>query len=275
MDTEKRSLLISMALGDGYVQVRKRLNRGKYPYESRELAVTHGPQQEAYCRWKAKRVSWALGGRQINVHRYKSGPGNAYECFKFTVSHPYFKQIKNMLYVGNKKVITREVLDRLTDEGVAIWYMDDGSARKHINRHGWVSSVQTQIATQCTKLEAEEIQNWFAEKYSIDFNIRYDRGGNQYYMECNTEASRKFAKIVLPYIPECMAYKITHVSNLSSQERQLPISKCKECDAPIYELKRKHLCQACYARQYYPKVRARMGKDIVRPYGKRTVRSAV
>ena len=43
--------------------------------------------------------------------------------------------------------ISRAVLDKLTLRGIALWYMDDGSARRNYNNHGQVTSVATEIAT--------------------------------------------------------------------------------------------------------------------------------
>jgi len=273
MNVDKRGVILGMALGDGYVQVRTRYN-GRTPYESRSLRVLHGAGQRAYCEWKAKRLGWALGGRQINVTSVKNGPGGRYTAYQFTVSHPYFGQVRKWLYPNGKKLITRRVLDMLTPEGLAIWYMDDGSARKNVSSSGFITSVSTNIATMCSEAEASVIIDWFKDRYGIDFKMRCKKAcseGHQFFVECNTKASQEFASIIAPHVPEAMLYKLAHVAALESHECQTPVSQCA-CGAPIHANRRKGKCDACYARERYARGRA-AGDDIVRPDGNETVRS--
>jgi len=246
VDVAKRGVIVGMALGDGYVQVRQRLQRGKYPYEQRSMKMVHGPMQRAYCEWKAKRLGWALGGRQINVTKVKNGPGGRYDAYHFTVSHPYFGQLRRWLYPEGKKRFTRRVLDMLTPEGLAIWYMDDGSARRNLNKEGFVSSVATSIATYCSEVEARVIVEWLDETYGVKFSPRFDKRIGSYYVQGNTTASREFVGVTAPYIPECMKYKLSHVAMLSSHERQAPIGVCAGCGETLYDARRKGLCVQCY-----------------------------
>lgn len=249
---------MAMALGDGYVQVRTRYNRGKYAYEQRSLRVCHGADQRAYCEWKATRLGWALGGRQINVTPVRAGPGGRYQQYHFTVSHSYFGQVRRWLYPEGRKTITEKVLDMLTPEAVAIWYMDDGHARRNVNKDGFVKSVSTNIATMCSEAEAELVIDWFRQRYDIVFRKRCKptcSEGHQFFVETNSEGSKKFASLVMPYIPDCMLYKLGHVADVHSQERQTPVGKCTECDRKVYSNRYRGLCSICYSRNYYRKVR--------------------
>lgn len=254
MNRNKRAVLVGLALGDGYVQVRKRLNRGKYPYTASSINISHSPQQRAYCEWKAKRLSWALDGRKVNVHRYDGvGPGKRYSEYRIGVSHTYFKQIRGWLYPGGKKTITPRILEMLSPEAIAIWYMDDGHARRNVSSDGFVSSVASEIATMCSEEEVEAIQHYFMMTYGIEFRKRYDKrfsSDKAYYIQVNTAMSKEFIGLVGPYIPECMAYKMAHVATCISQERQTPVGRCAECDTDIYDNRRKGLCIRCYSRQY-------------------------
>jgi len=271
MEVAKRGVIIGMALGDGYVRVRIRKNPSTgTEYEERVLRVLHGPNQRAYCEWKADRLSWALGGRHINVTKVKNGPGGNYTAYQFGVQHLYFGQLRRWLYPNGKKLFTRKVLDMLTPEGLAIWYMDDGSARRTTNKTGFVTSVSTDIATMCTEVEAVTICDWLKDRFDLDFNVRCNKRcapDKQFYIQANTASSRKFAEIIAPHVPECMLYKLAHVAAYDSHECQTPVSSCT-CGRPIYANRRKGMCDTCYGRERYQRLKA-AGDDIVRPNGKR------
>jgi|TARA_R100001530_G_scaffold51081_1_gene37927 hypothetical protein len=270
MNSEKRGVIIGMALGDGHIQVRQRLGQGKYPYESRTMRVLHGESQRLYVEWKAKRLGWALGGRQINVTKVKNGPGGRYSAYQFGVSHPYFGQVKRWLYPGGQKRLSGQVLDMLTPEGIAIWYMDDGHARRNTNKDGRVTSVATNIATMCSEEEVEQVIQWFIENHGIAFKKRCKKTcspGSQFFIEANTEESKKFGRLIEEYIPEPMLYKLSHLSDMRSHECQTPVGECRECNSVIYEKRRGGLCTACYSREYYRNVRRHA--DGRKPHGSR------
>lgn len=251
MDKRKRAVIIGMALGDGYVQVRTRYN-GNSPYQSRTMRVLHGPQQKAYCEYKAKRLGWALGGRQVNVTKVKNGPGGKYDAYQFSVSHPYFGQVRRWLYPNGQKRFTAKVLDMLNNEALAIWYMDDGSARKNTNSSGFVSSVATDIATMCSEQEAHEIAAWFHDTHRIEWKVRRKKNApdhSAFFIQCNTAGSHTFASLVTEHIPDCMKYKLSHVALANSHERQTPTGNCLECGDSIYDNRRKSLCVRCYTQQ--------------------------
>lgn len=268
MEAAKRGVIIGMALGDGHVRVRRRI-RGNSVMEERCLRVLHGPQQRAYCEWKAKRIGWALGGRNVNVTKVRNGPGGKYTAYQFTVGHKYFGQVRRWLYPNGKKLFTRRVLDMLTPEAVAIWYMDDGSARRNIDSQGYTTSVATDIATMCSEAEAVTISDWFVYRFDVRFKVRCNKHcteGQQFYIQANTADTRKFVEIIAPHVPECMMYKLAHVASFNSHERQTPVSVC-ECGTTLYANRRKGKCSACYHRKRR-QGKAAGGDDIVRPNGK-------
>lgn len=269
MNVDKRGVIVGMALGDGYVQVRQ-------PYRKVicTLRILHGSNQRAYCEWKAERLGWALGGKQFNVTQVKNGPGGRYAAYQFTAADPYFGQVRSWLYPNGKKTFTRRVLDMLTPEGLAIWYMDDGHAQRFTNTKGFVSAVSTSIATMCSEAEVMVVCDWFKARFDLNFKIRFRKSGTpgkQFFIECNTGESHKFASIVAPHIPESMLYKLAHVASLNSHECQTPVAFC-DCGNSIYAHSRRGgLCLSCYSRNKTRERRARLaatGDEIVRPNGK-------
>lgn len=253
MDKRTTGALLGMVLGDAYLNVRERLQSGKYPYISSEMRVLHSVQQRAYCEFKCSLVNKLLD-RSASVQIVKNGPGGKYQAAHFSVSHPYFKLLKSWAYPGGKKTFSQLVLDHITPEGVALWYMDDGHARRNLNKDGRVSSVATSIATCCSEPEVDVICRWFRDVHKIMFKPFREGGG--WSVQANTENSRMFAHLVQPYVIEPMLYKLSHVADLNSHECRASIGKCA-CGATIYDLRRKGLCTACYSRRYYREVMKR------------------
>jgi hypothetical protein len=250
MDKRVQGVILGMVAGDAYLNVRERLRDGKYPYVSSEMRVLHSTQQQAYCEFKCALMNKLLG-TNASVTLVSNGPGGKYKAAQFSVSHPYFKLMKNWCYPEGRKMFNQLWLDHMTPEGIALWYMDDGHARRNLNRDGQTSSVATSIATCCSKAEANLVCDWFRGVHKIGFKPFREKGN--WSIQANTAETRQFVHLVQPYIVEPMLYKISHVADLNSHECRAPIGKC-ECGARIFDMRRKGLCTACYSRRYYREV---------------------
>lgn len=247
MEASIRGVLVGMVLGDGYINTSN---------NKRELSVLHSVSQRDYCEHKAALVKKCLGG-SFSVREYANGPGGRYRAVKFVSSHRYWSNLKDWCYPGGKKTYTRKVLDMLTPEGIAIWYMDDGNARRNVNKKGWVSSVATNIATCCSESECLTIVDYFREVHGIEWKIRCMKKRDAsvaFLIECNTSESRKFVSLISPFVIPSMLYKIAHVADLNSHECRTSVGKCAKCDADIFEFRRTGLCPTCYSRKYYREV---------------------
>ena len=137
----------------------------------------------------------------------------------------------------------------------------------------------------CSEAEVMVICDWFQNRFGITFNTRCKKTcapDKQFFIECGTEESKKFASIIVPHIPESMLYKLAHVATLESHECQTPVENCTECGGTVYDNRRGGLCVRCYSRRYYREVRReregrtlapngfyiKAGDEIVRPNGK-------
>jgi hypothetical protein len=264
MNDEIRGAVIGMVYGDGYVNT----TGGKH-----ELVVTHSLTQADYCEHKAARLRKYFG-RDFKLCKYKNGPGGKYWCLKFACSHPYMTQVRSWTYPGGKKYFLKRTLEMLTPEGLAFWYMDDGSCHRNIDPKGWTTSVSSTIATFCSLIEAETIVEYFRREHQIEFKIRCKKSApesHRFYLEANTEQSRWFVRLIQPYVIPSMLYKIAHVADLTAHEPRAPVGRCAECQKEIFGSQFGGLCAACYSRKYYRETRkfrdmkSRTGDDIVRP----------
>lgn len=125
----------------------------------------------------------------------------------------YLNPYHNLFYPNGKKVVTREILDKLESLGLAVWYMDDGS----FNRK------RCSIATYQFTEQIEMIVDWFKDKYDLNIKIQSERKNKNSFLSkkldriliykslrMDTKNSQKFIDLIKPYITpiECMRYKI-------------------------------------------------------------------
>ena len=205
MNKNKKSILIGLTLGDGYIRKKndKRWNSTSY-----YIVFTHGIKQREYLEHKASLVNSLLGGKQNSV---KIKNNNGYMGCIYSKASKDLKYVYNLLYKNGEKRITKNVLKHLNAEGIAYWYMDDGSIYPQ-KRNGKIHAYSLVLSTYCdTEEEVREIIEYFIEKWGVRFNIKRNKG--KYSITCNTKEIRKFIPIVKPYVNkiECMKYKICDI----------------------------------------------------------------
>ena len=202
MNKKEKSLLMALAIGDGYVSSKK---SKKWNYTQYSICFTHGIKQFEYLQYKANLVNSILGGRQNEVHLYNN---NGYEGCYYSKSDKSLRLIRNKLYKNGKKCISRDILDLLDEQGIAIWFMDDGCT-SYMKRNGKIHGIVLQISTCLDTVEELQVLiDYFKERWDIKFGIKKEHG--KYSLQCATRETRKFMKIVKSYISkiECMKYKI-------------------------------------------------------------------
>ena len=182
-----------MILGDGHIND----NSGH------ALEISHSGEQLAYLEYKRDILHSLLGGKKPKIHKRK----DKHE-YKISKGHRYFKILRKWLYRDRRKVITRKILNYLSPEAIAIWYMDDGSLAAD-KRNGKITAYKLVIYTFTNEKETQDIIDYFKEVWGISFyRIRKKlKSGYAYYIQCRTKEARKFIKLVDDYIIDSMKYK--------------------------------------------------------------------
>lgn len=207
MNKNHRAVLYGMSIGDGCIS--KQPTNKNYA-----LTIGHGPKQETYLRAKADKLLSIFGGSPVSINTYTSFNKTAnkeYTNLQIRKLHPYFNQMHRNLYPKGKKVITRKVLDFLNDEGLAYWFMDDGSGTVCKSKNGYGCGCMVRLSTYCSKEEAETISAYFRDKYKLTCKFDIDKRNNKYSIRFGTLDSKRFAEIVAPHILSSMWYKIESV----------------------------------------------------------------
>lgn len=181
--------LVGIAIGDGHIT-----NDGR-------LAIRHSLKQQNYLIFKKCRLQSILN-KEINHYFYNF---NNYPSVQFSVMDPIFGIIRQLLYPSGDKFISQNVLNYLSAEAIAVWYMDDGSLSRKI-RDGIVHGYELSISTYCSEFEADTIINYFSTYWNVQFSKRINK--NKFTIRCGTREARKFIDIVRPFIQPELFYKI-------------------------------------------------------------------
>lgn len=197
----KRSILLAMVLGDGYVRIAK---DKRYPSSTPQgvLSIKHCEKQRGYLEYKADLLQKILGGKRPIVHPCNN---SGYPAVRLTKNHRWFRYLRNWLYQNGVKTYTRKILEYLTPEGLAIWYMDDGNLA-HQRKNGKIHARRVYLNTHKSKEENQIIIDYFLEEYGIRFTQVLNKGS--YRLTCGTQEAKKFFSIIEPFIIPSMSYKI-------------------------------------------------------------------
>ncbi len=209
INKESRNLLIGLLLGDGTIS-------NNYVFK-----LSHCEQQRDYLEWKIKLLGnngiRANGVKEyISTCGYNSGKKVLYTQLSII---PFIKVLRRVFYRPKKILGNRKLLNRLSAQEIAIWYMDDGciNIRKSKNKiHGFY----IRIATCLPEKELQVIIDYFKEVWNISF-YKISEGKGTYSLCCGTKEGIKFINIVKPYVQQVpsMIHKIQY--NLSQRTKPI------------------------------------------------------
>ena len=187
---ESRNLLIGLSIGDGYINKKGFID------------IWHSPEQKEFVDYKYSLIKEYCNIKPQTIIR------GSFQSYGFrTKCTPFIKVLRRILYKKEGKTLTRKLLDRLSIREIAIWWMDDGSMSKKINKNtGNIKALVFTLSTCCSKEQNQIIIDWFLEKYNIRFGQRKMR--NSYALICGTKEGKKLSKLLEPEIIPSMKYKI-------------------------------------------------------------------
>ena len=204
-----RQVLLGTLLGDGSMQWNTHTNP-----EYGRFYITHGVNQEAYCRHKAEVLKDYV--RTPPAIRKNQGWGNK-SCVFTTVTSPAFEFLRSLCYKPNLKTgrlmkwVTPEWVDQLDPVGLAYWYMDDGS----IGTKQASILLNTQSFTKkCVLLLTRKLKTF---GFTPSVNAYRKRGKKQKYwvIMLGAKDTRAFVELVRPHMHESMEYKLIVRANSS------------------------------------------------------------
>lgn len=194
MNKSERAFILGCVIGDGHLRKRD---------GNVSLSITHCAKQREYLEWKVLKLSSALNnGRVANIREVDN---NGYVGFSWEKGHKYLRILYKWFYKNKTKSISRYLLNFLTEEAIAVWYMDDGSL-SYKKRDGEIHAREFTLNTYLSLEENQIIVDYFKEAWSIEFKIVKSK--NHYRLRCGGREGWKLIKLIKPYIVPCMLYKI-------------------------------------------------------------------
>ena len=176
--------------------------------------LCHSIEQEDYLKWKIKLLN-ENGIRNNGLKYYTSSCGyniGKTVCYTQLNIIPFIKVLRRVCYKGKKIIGNRKLLNRLSAQEIAIWYMDDGHINIRIN-HGKPCGFYIKISTCEPKSEVQTIIDYFREVWNINFYMIHEgRKEDSYSLCCGTKEGLKFIDIIKPYVSQVpsMIHKITY-----------------------------------------------------------------
>lgn len=212
---EIKSLLIAMLIGDGTIS-------NNYVFK-----LSHSSPQLEYLNWKIDLLnSFNIKNNGLKTYTSSCGFNKGSEVLYSQLSViSIIKALRRTVYIP-KKIITRKLLNWLTPQGVAIWYMDDG----HININESIqrgNSVQhtVKISTCVTEESVEEIIKYFDEVW--DIHMRKMKEKVFYSISTSTEKDCfKFLELVKPYVEQVPS--LLYKTRISGTKEEFKLKQSSE-----------------------------------------------
>mgnify|MGYP006277461843 CR=1 FL=1 len=173
--------------------------------------IAHSTKQHEYLQYLAN-----LFGKDLSVKEYNIGKYNA--C-RFNIrASPYIRYLNKNSYINGKKRMTDKLLNYYSIISLAFHFMDDGymrirEGRKPSAEIATLGYSDSEIKKLSKKIESFGINNYIKNK-RIFFNV---------------ENTNILSKMIAPYIPKCMNYK------LIPKHRQIEKIKLNIEEQPFYD----------------------------------------
>jgi hypothetical protein len=212
LNKDKRSMVLSLVLGDGclhYIKNNGRIFGG--------LTIDHGIKQADYQSWKASLLS-TIFNKNIKVRTGHKG-----KSVQLSLCTKRFRAWRKFCYPNNKKDIAK-ILPFINNPAfaLAIWLADDGYAEvgKNIKSPNSISS-RLRIFTCDQSIPTQEvIIKWFKTQFNVNAKIKYAHSKQQNksypYIKFTQEDSLKLWGIIRDFILQfkSMQYKFRHIEQV-------------------------------------------------------------
>jgi len=193
LSKRQRELIVGLLLGDGHLETQ---NGGR----TYRLKVEHGSAQREYLEWLAKEFQeWLLSGW------YEKRKGEKLVYGFTTVSHPAFRFYDAQFYQNGKKRIPSLIKKLMSPLSLAIWFLDDGSAKSSKHRSFVIHSLGY------NRKDLELVQEALRH-FGIETALHKQRN-NSLRLYVPYEGARIIANFVQPILKEVpvLAYKVENI----------------------------------------------------------------
>ena len=191
MNEKQRSIMVGTLLGDGHLETQ---NQGR----TYRLKIEHSIKQKDYTDFLYRNFkSWA---NDVPKEKKKVVRGKIYTNYYFqTRNVGEFRFYGQIFYDKNGKKVIPDFIDKLLSPlALAVWFMDDGSAKSKQHK-------ALILNTQCfSKRDLRLLINAFEKRFNVEVKLRAQREGYQLIIP----RPEKFIELILPYLRKEFYYKL-------------------------------------------------------------------
>ncbi|MEB3829072.1 DNA endonuclease [Phormidium sp. CCY1219] len=192
---EQRGVLAGMLLGKG-----RRRNHNFF--------IQHSSTQESYVLFKQQLLE-QITRSPVKLQRRRTKQG--YPLLRLEPKLiPLTRVLVKKLYRGGQPTISPQFLNLLTLQGIAIWFLDEGS-KSFKKTDGKIHALEVYLNTYLPKSENEAIAAYFSQVWGIQWGL--SKASRAYRLRMGTKESRRFFELIRPCVPEPMLYKINPSAN--------------------------------------------------------------
>ncbi len=213
---QANSAIIGMLLGDSsmyrYILKKSLDNKMNIRKNSRiQFSTTHCKKQLDYLLWKESILrAYIKFGKLIEDNYRKESNFVYYKKTSLVKSTKNLISLYEKFYNTGRKIVNKKLLNRLTNLGLAIWFMDDGSLIPHsVNKNGGIKALKLRLHTSGFNYDEHVIMKDYFDTISIDFNITKDK---EYFCLSTgrSDSIYNFVTKIKPFVElvGCMDYKI-------------------------------------------------------------------
>jgi len=203
LSPEQKDILIGLLLGDACLETQ---NKGQTYRLKIEQSRSHQAYVEHLYGLFAEWVPTPPRVKQVVSAAHQS------ENMTFqTVNHSAFRFYAHQFYIEGKKRVPELIHRWLTPQGLAYWFMDDGS----------IKSKQSKAVIFNTqgfhRSEVERLIQVLQQLFSLQASVRNQKDGCQIYIAGGSY--ERFVELISPYLIAEMQYKLppprrTHLPKL-------------------------------------------------------------
>lgn len=199
----QRSIIVGTLLGDGHLETQN----GRKTYR---LKIEHTASQQFYVDWLYEQLQdWVLSAPAPKQKRI-NGTFTTHFWLQ-TLSVIQFRFYGLQFYDSSGKKRVPKIIRRLlTPLALAVWFMDDGSAKSKYHN----SLI---LNTHCfSRREISILQLALLQRYTIESSIRTQKDGLQILIV--GEHARRFYEVIAPYVLPHFMYKFGALVNTLPKE---------------------------------------------------------
>lgn len=189
----RQTWVLGTILGDGYIDRKGR------------LYIFHTIHQKDYLFWKSNKLE-AMCSNCFSLPRMRTQKhpktNKLYRGFYVRSKTGLFLSERDYFYSSGTKVIPADIGSFISEEALAVWFMDDGGRNSSVGR-GMVIDV-----SGYSPKSQEILQMVLHSKFNLETTF-HRRSENNTKIYIRASSAARFCELVRPWMCESMMYKLT------------------------------------------------------------------